>query len=631
MIQITDEMNKGAFSIHIFTIKILMLASLLAMHNFMQGQENQQQLNRETDTLKQKLFNEPDSVFYQRLNQKGNDSRFLRELLNMTIKDQEAQSQPELTDNAEKWQPFSGLIISHIIIKQPPPGSALLPYVTANDSSKINRLIKSLHIYTKPAVIQKNLFIKTGDTLIPWKLADNEKLIRDLPYIENARFYVESASNDSLTLILVVQDKIPYGAFPIIHSANKQSLKIWNSNFMGYGNEFGFRLANDKPEFYMSEIYFTLDNLDKKFLQNSARYQRSLEHEYYTLTVGRSYQPGAYKLAGGLELARKQQTLPSWFSADRLAQPEMRYLQGNAWLGYQYEIKAQTEKKRPEYLIPAIGIYNTYFQKRPFTSADSNYMLTNSTRLMASVNWLNQNFAESDKLFAQDHPQALPVGFRAGLTLGYSWGEYLKTPYAGVDFRWSRLGKPADFWVFTAGFGSYIHRQKLYQGVAKGSLYYLSKLIHVKDYSFRLLSGLNYTRGINRLTYDSLYLKNENGITGLRTDVLRGMQRINSEVQFILYTPWKWLGFSFTPYLLAESGIIAEENEQLFNNRIISALGIGIRLRNKYLVFSSIQLRLMYYPYAPVGASSWSFDLTDSIGWEIFDFEPPQPSELIFR
>jgi hypothetical protein len=624
-------MNSKVVSIHIFTIKFLILASMLAMHNFLQGQENQQELSRKTDTLKQKLFDEPDSVFYQRLNQKGNDSKFLRELLNITLKDQETQSQPELADNTEKWIPFRGLIISNIIIKQPPPGSALLPNVIENDSSKINQLINRLHIYTKPAVIQKNLFIKTGDSLIPWKLADNEKLIRNLPYIENARFYVESVSKDSLTLILVVQDKIPYGVFPTIHSANKQSLKIWNSNFMGYGNEFGFRIANDKPEFYMSEIYFTLSNLNKKFIQNSMIYQRSLENEYYTLSLRRLYQPGAYKLAGGLELARKQETLPSWFSTDILAQSEMRYLQGNVWLGYQYEIKAQTEKKRPEYLIPAIGIYNTYFQKRPFTSADSNYMLNNCTRLIASVNWLNQNFAESDKLFAQDHPQALPVGFRAGLTLGYRWGEFSKMPYAGIDFRWSKLGKPADFWVFTAGFGSYIHRQKLYQGVVKGSLYYLSTLMPVGDYSFRLLNGINYTRGINRLSYDSLYLNNEHGIIGLKTDVIRGMKRINSEFQFILYTPWKWLGFSFTPYLIAESGFIAEENEQLFNKRLVSALGIGLRLRNKYLVFSSIQLRLMYYPYAPGGASSWSFDLTDNIGWEIFDFEPQQPSELIFE
>ncbi len=631
MTHLNDKMKNSPFSLYNFAKKFLIIALLLAMNSFLLGQEHMQQPIREANKLKQKLFNEPDSVFYQRLNQKANDSRLLRELLNMTLKDQESPSQPELTDNAEKWQAFNGMIISHIIIKQPPPGSALLPYITASDSSKINRMIKSLHIYTKPAVIQKNLFIKTGDSLIPWKLADNEKLIRDLPYIENARFYIESVSNDSLTLILVVQDKIPYGAFPIIHSANKQSLKVWNSNFLGYGNEFGFRLANDKPEFYMSEIYFTLDNLDKRFIQNSVRYQRSLEYEYYTLTIGRPYLPGAYKIAGGLDLAQKQETLPSWFSADPETQPEIRYLQGNAWLGYQFETKSKTENKRPEYLIPAIGIYNTFFQKRPFTSPDSNYMLNNSTRLMASLNWLNQNFAESDKLFAQDHPQALPVGFRAGLTLGYNWGEFLKMPYAGVEFRWSRLGKPADFWVFTAGFGSYIHGQKLYHGAVKGSLYYLSKLISAGDYSFRLLSGINYTRGINRFTYDSLYLNNEHGITGLRTDALRGMQRINSEVQFILYTPWKWLGFSFTPYLMAESGIIAKENEQLFNNRLISGLGIGLRLRNKYLVFSSIQLRLLFYPYAPTGASSWSFDLTDNIGWEIFGFEPQQPGELIFR
>ncbi|HPE44192.1 MAG TPA: hypothetical protein PKV88_08910, partial [Bacteroidales bacterium] len=119
--------------------------------------------------------------------------------------------------------------------------------------------------------------------------------------------------------------------------------------------------------------------------------------------------------------------------------------------------------------------------------------------------------------------------------------------------------------------------------------------------------------------------------TGLRTDALRGMQRINTELQFMLYTPWKWLGFNFTPYLLCETGFIAEADEELFNKRLVTGLGIGLRLRNKYLVFSSIQLRLMFYPYVPEGAAAWSVDLSDTLGWEIFNFDPKQPDELIFR
>lgn len=624
-------MTRKSYLIRVAKFISLLLSLFFLLHFKLPAQETQNQPKTAADTNYKSTLKESDSVLFKKLEQKANKSRLLKELVEITFKEQEGPEQKELTDNTTKWLPFKGLFISGISIKQPPPGSSILPYVSENDSSRIEQIIQKLHIYTKTSVIQKNLYIKTGDSLIPWLIADNEKLIRDLPFIENARFYPESVSNDSINLILVVQDKIPYGVFPVIYSANKQSLKIWNSNFLGFGNEVGFSLTNEKPDFYMSDIYFKLNNLDKKFIQNSLRYQRSLKQEYYTLTLERPYLPGAYKLAGGLELARKQENLPDYYTSQADAILETRYFQGNGWLGYQFELNKHQEDKRPQYLVPAIGIYNTYFQKRPFVSADSNYVLSNYTRLMASVNWVNQNFVESDKLFAQNHPQALPVGFRIGLTGGYSWNEFSKMPYLGVDFRWSSLGKKPDYWVVSAGFGSYIHAQKLRQGAVKGSMYYLSNLATIGDYAFRILSGVNYVRGINRLSYDSLHLNNGHGITGLRTDALRGMQRINTELQFMLYTPWKWLGFNFTPYMLCETGFIAEADEELFNKRLVTGLGIGLRLRNKYLVFSSIQLRLMFYPYVPDGAAVWSVDLSDTLGWEIFNFDPKQPDELIFR
>ncbi len=609
-----------------FFVKVILSGVLFLLYtvSFSQVEKN--------DSTALNTSKEPDSVFFMRLEQKSSNNKILKEFFDLTIKNQEPVNQTELTDNAEKWYDFKGFIIKNIVIKQPPPGRSLLPYLKSSDSSKLNQFILKLHVYTKPAVLQKNLYLKPGDSLIPWKLADNEKLIRDLPFIEDARFYPESIDNDSLTLILVAQDKIPYGAFPIFHSTSKQSLKIWNSNFFGYGNEFGFSVTNETPEFYLSDIYFTINNLNKKFIQNRLRYQRSLEQEYYTVTLERPYLPGAYNLAGGLELGRKQETLPSYFSDSPDITSESRYLEGNLWIGYLIERNSGTTNNRPVYIIPAVALYNTYFQKRPFVSVDSNYVLNNNTRIIASINLMEQNFAESDKLFAQDHTQTLPVGKRIGISLGYNWSEYRNMPYFGANIRWGMLGKNNDYWLFTSNFGSYVFRNELTQGAFNFSTYYLTKLFSKdKKYSYRILAGISYSEGINRLSYDSLYLKNDYGITGLRTDVFKGMKRINSELQFILYTPWKWIGFSFTPYLLLQSGFIAEPNEDLLQKRLVSAFGIGLRLRNRFLVFSSIQFHFMYYPYAPQGANSWSLDVSDNIDWKTFSFDPGRPDEVLFR
>ncbi len=105
----------------------------------------------------------------------------------------------------------------------------------------------------------------------------------------------------------------------------------------------------------------------------------------------------------------------------------------------------------------------------------------------------------------------------------------------------------------------------------------------------------------------------------MSTDEFRGFQRINADLEFILYTPWRWIGFYFTPYFIAEAGFIGSPERSVFKNRLISAFGLGIRLRNEFLVFSSIQLRFLYYPYTPSGEANWSVDLSDEIELERFD------------
>lgn len=577
-----------------------------------------------------------DSIFYDKLNKNSNRNRMLEELLDMAIRQTPAKStaQGDLIDDSKKWEEYQGLIISDIIIKQPPIGEFSFADSTLY-ANKLAEIIQFFHVYTKPDVIQKNLYIKKGDTINPWKVADNERYIRDLRFIENARFYPTNVSKDSIELLLVIQDKIPYGIFPVFHSANRQSLKIRNTNFLGFGNELGLSVTNEKnekPEFYVSDLYFTLSNFKKQFIQNRVAYSRSSSETHLRMEMGRNYLARAYNLAGNIALNYNYTYLPHWLTPSSDFVETATYIDGNVWAGYQIELKKEKRlSKRPAYLFPAAAFYNRYHIDRPFTTADSNLFLSNQSSFYTSFSLLSQDFISTEKLLAQGLKQTLPVGLGLTFTTGYTFNEFYKMPYIGFRAIYASKTKNLGYLLPSIEFGTFINEQSMQQGAFVASINHLGKAYEVGRYGFRIFTGIKYTLGINRETYDSLHLNNSAGITGLSTDDFKGFQRINAELEFILYTPWRWIGFHFTPYFIAEAGLIGKPGLSIFKNRFISAFGAGIRLRNEFLVFSSVQLRFLYYPYTPSGEAPWSVDLSDVIEFEQFDFNPGAPGQVDFK
>ncbi len=579
-----------------------------------------------------------DEYLYRRLQNKGSNSRLGNELVKLTLnpaRPVENKADKDLSNSADAFLTFSGKIIRKIRIRKLDVIGADVYDTIPGKTTAFGNFINKIHLQTRNSVIRENLFFNPGDTLNPWLLADNEKHFRDMRSVENAHFYLYPIGNDSVDVLVVTRDNIPYGIFPVIVSADKQRMKVWNSNFLGYGHELGgslARVATENPPLYLSELYYKINNLSKSFTDLYLTYIRSKQEKYFDFRLSRLYIPVVVNLAGGLDLTLHTFELPFWLSSTTNITENATYLDGNAWIGYYQQKKDLSEKQaRPLGLIPAVGIYNKYFQDRPFTSADSNYFLSNYTTLLASFSVVKQEYLQTTKLFEQGLQQDVPAGFAGTVTTGYQLGEYYKMPYLGIDLLFAKAFKKAGYFNGYVRFGTHVHRQKMTQGAFLAGLTHITNIESNGSARFRVFTGLYYGLGINRLSYDSLYLRNGSGIVGLRTDYFRGMQRANAIVQLLYYAPWTTVGFSFTPYIDVSGGFVASENGALFKSRFISGIGFGVRMRNKYLVFSSIQLRLMYFPFTPSGVPPWSVDVSDISDFPLNDFTPGAPSYLQFR
>src|SRR6185437_3563006 len=139
--------------------------------------------------------------------------------------------------NEAAFNAFEGLFIRNIVIERIPFG------VSIGDTSKrfmssLTSLANYLHHITKTNVVRKNLFFKKGDALIPYLMADNERYLRQLLYLQDAEFFVARTApgSDSVDVFVEIKDVFSLGGAINSLGINQTSLDIREDNLGGSGN-----------------------------------------------------------------------------------------------------------------------------------------------------------------------------------------------------------------------------------------------------------------------------------------------------------------------------------------------------------------------------------------------------------
>lgn len=114
---------------------------------------------------------------------------------------------------------------------------------SVNDTSRFDRNIfndigDALHPSTATKVILNNLFFSAGDTLYPYLLADNERYLRNLSYLQDARISIQEdpGSKDSVDVIILCKDVFPVGGSLDEGTEKSASFELNDDNLLGTAN-----------------------------------------------------------------------------------------------------------------------------------------------------------------------------------------------------------------------------------------------------------------------------------------------------------------------------------------------------------------------------------------------------------
>ena len=576
---------------------------------------------------------------YKNIREKSSSSKILKSLYQLTFVDPGAgtiseSKQPQ--QSASPYDAYEGKVIRDIKFMTLKPFGPSLNDTSGVPYTWIGKLGNSLHIETRSYILRSNLLISSGELVDPLVLADNELIIRNLPYIDDTRIVIVPIENsDSVDLLFITKDKFSFGFNPIIKSANNFSIKVWNENLYGLGHRLAGEVSvitNRSPVARFDAGQYTIRNINGSFIRGELGYAFVDGQHQYNISFTRGYLPPTINT--GLGMAYKRYIFDDYF----LNQDSILKIQDvdlelqSAYLGHAFSIyKAPGSKLHGVYLTPGVSTIIKNFLKKPFVTEEYIGRYRNSILFLGSISLSQNNFYKSNYFFEFGRTEDVPFGFMLNLTGGLEVGEYYNRIYSGFSISASEYINRFGYLSGEIRIGGYYRENNLEEGLLKISINHASGLFRFRHSNVRLFTHIWYTRGFDRLPGEFLRFDGNNGINGFSSHLLTGQERLSFHVEPVVFTPWVFMGFRFVFFGYASFGMIGAQKEAIFDNYLYSAYGLGIRIKNDNLVFNTVEISIGIYPNAPSDQNNILFNMGGIPTPRFDNFLPKPPGMHAYR
>lgn len=520
----------------------------------------------------------------------------------------------------DPFLPYAGKIIRNIYVKQ--IGFERSFY---DGHSKVRKTIvnigNKLHSTTKEKVIRDNLFIREKKPLNPYKVADNERYLRDLEFLLDARIVVRPVKRtDSVDLVILTRDVFSLGGRFSPRGTTDYRFGLYDANLSGRGQRLEFngvfdysRDPNFGPEFIYTKnsIQGTLINGSIGFtaLNTSSSYGDENENAVF-LKLNRPLVSPYTRMAGGLELSL------NWSENVFLKSPELflkyRYNVYDIWAGYNIGVN-NAFKNRNRHFV-ALRWFQQDFTLNPIQSSEKlNPIYNDNSFLLAEMTFFQQNFYKTRYIYGFGRTEDVPYGHSMSVAFGTSRQLNLTRTYVGAGVTKKVADRNGDFFEGDVRAATFLHDGKSEDATLLFSSSWFSRLLTYERFSIRQYVKASYAVQLNRTINEPLNIGNEFGVRGFRTDSLRGEQRLGITSETVWYTKWKLLGFRFAPLAFFDLAFLPPLKENIFYDKPFLGVGTGIRTRNENLILGTIELRFTYYPRTTEDISPFNINLSSNL------------------
>lgn len=506
------------------------------------------------------------------------------------------------------FEPYAGKFIRKIIINKLNFGENVMD-TSKKIGNTVSHIANKLQTGTKPFIIKQLLFVKEGEVLDPYRLADNERLLRELDFVKDSRILVQPTEYpDSVDVYVRLRDVFSIGGKADASGIDEFKGTLYDANLFGRAQRMEYTLLFDKdrhPKFG-SDIFFRKYNIAGTFINLDLSYttiNRGIslgnenENSVYIKAERPLYTPSA-RFAGGINM--------SWnYSLNRYQKPDSLFLDyqyrlEDVWIGYNIGVKkakadSNYQKDNRRRMFAAVRYYSQFFERQPY-SPFYNYLYADKRFVLGEFSWYRQNFYKTNYIYGFGVTEDIPVGISRKIIVGYSKINKLKRLYLGWQYDHWLVDKNENFFNYTLAAGTNYYKGSLQDNSLLFNFSWFSHLFSFRKFRLRQYATISYA-GINNYTaYEKLYVNNEYGLEKFNTDSAYGLQRGTISIETDIFTRWRILGFKIGFFAYSKISMLAKQGIGLFKGDAYPAIGGGFRMRNENLIFGTIEGRLNWFP-----------------------------------
>jgi hypothetical protein len=566
------------------------------------------------------------------------DSKVSQELLQSVTR---KSPTPEVlnTKSEEAFLPYEGKMIRNIIVNHVGFEKSITD-TTANFKNRIVKVANALHVNSKEWVIRDHVFFREKKPLNPYKLADNERFLRDLDFILDARIFIMplSSTEDSVDVLILTRDVFSVGGRISPRGSDSFRFRIYDVNVLGMGQRMqynGYYDPDRQPD-YTQEIFYrkssifgSLANLTMGYTQlNTGSSYGDQEEQAYYFRLDRPLVSPYSRTAGGIELSKNWSR--NFYSEPDSIFKDYRYSIVDLWMGYNIGVNVPDVDRRRHFI--SARFFEQQFTVRPQRIYDQLNPLYNSrTAFLGAFTFFKQDFYKTQYVYGFGRTEDIPYGLNTSIILGWQRLMGIQRPYFGVDFEKSFVHSRGNFYTFAIRTGAFPYNDQVQDATILLSGRLFSKLKYHKRVMVRRSLDLDFTYVFNQRTNTLLDINNSFGIEGFAADSLLGTKRLHGRYEMVFYTTWKVLGFRMAPIIMTDLAFIAQQGKLIFYDYPYLGLGTGIRTRNENLVFGTIELKCFYYPRTVEDMSHFKVSLTSNLRIKYSGSFVKPPSFIVYN
>lgn len=557
-------------------------------------------LHAQKDTLQKSLL---DSFL---LNQKGIVGKLAQNLFVDTTEDLS-----RLRRNDQAFQQYRGRIIRQITVKPLDFG------VSIGDTNKVfnnwlTRLANDLHKNTRGKEILENLFFKQNDKLSPFLLGDNERYLRDLPYLQNARIKVQpvKGSKDSVDVLVLTKDVVSIGGSIDIHNIQNVALTLKEDNFYGLGDRLQMQMLYDQVRHqqmgYGAE--YIRRNIRGSFIDGSAGYlnfgkafnsgkaEERMAYLQFIKPMVHPYMRWTYALNASMRASQNMYATDSFYATN------LRYKVRSidAWGALNTSAGHIAGKNEDNRLRAALSLrfFNQNFTEKPLLySHQYYYPYADHTAILGAMSLFKQNFYKAQYLYGFGRPEDVPQGIDASLVLGWTVKDQRKRPYAAIDFQRFYFTVAERYFNYTVQTESFFYKGKMEDANLLGRVNFINHLHEINSkWKQRTFLNAEIVKQFNGLLNEPIYLDQLYGAFNLSDHPTGGDLRASLNAESVFYSPWSLLYFRIAPFAFGDASLFRYIKDHSTVMDFYPAVGGGVRFRNESLILGTVELKGWYFP-----------------------------------